>query len=215
MPDRKREKAPDRQLALAKYRRLAPMYDRVARPSQRMRRLAVDRLELKRGDVVLDIGCGTGLTFALVEERIGQEGGLIGVDLSPDMIAKARQRVEENGWSNVTLVEASVEEAEIPVNVDACVSVLTHDVMRLPKALENVVGHIKPGGRITVTGAKWAPWWALPMNAYVAYVARRYVTTFEGFDRPWTHLEELVPGLRVRPILFGGAYLAFGEVPDP
>jgi ubiquinone/menaquinone biosynthesis C-methylase UbiE len=215
MPDRRKEKAPDRRLALAKYRKLAPTYDRVARPSQRMRRLAVDRLELRRGDVVLDIGCGTGLTFALVEKRIGPEGGLIGVDLSPDMLARARERVEENGWSNVTLVEASVEEAEIPVKVDACVSVLTHDVMRSPRALENVVEHIKPGGRIAVTGAKWAPRWAFPVNAYVGYVARRYVTTFEGFDRPWTRLEELVPGLRVRPILFGGAYLASGEVPDP
>jgi hypothetical protein len=41
MPDRKKEKVPDRPLALAKYRKLAPTYDRVARPSQRLRRLAV------------------------------------------------------------------------------------------------------------------------------------------------------------------------------
>jgi ubiquinone/menaquinone biosynthesis C-methylase UbiE len=212
MPERKKEKAPDPRLALAKYRKLAPTYDRAARFAQRMRRLAVDRLELGRGDVVLDIGCGTGLAFPLLESRIGPEGRLIGVDLSPDMLAEARQRVKENGWPNVTLIEASVEEAEIPIKADAWVSVLTHDVMRSPKAIENVLLHMKPGGRIAVAGAKWAPWWALPVNAYVGYVARRYVTTFEGFDRPWTRLEALVPGLKVRPILFGGAYLAFGDV---
>ena len=89
---------PDRQVAQPKYEQLAPTHDRWARPAARLRRLAVDRLALKPGEVVLDVGCGTGLSFSLVEERIGPEGGLIGVDPSPDMLAKARERVKRHGY---------------------------------------------------------------------------------------------------------------------
>ncbi|MGH9049909.1 MAG: hypothetical protein ACRDY4_09290 [Acidimicrobiia bacterium] len=42
-------------------------------------------------------------------------------------------------------------------------------------------------------------------------MARRYVTTFEGFDAPWSHLAAEVPGLRVRRLFLGGAYLAVGR----
>jgi ubiquinone/menaquinone biosynthesis C-methylase UbiE len=207
--------APDQQLARRKYEELAPAYDRLVRLTARMRRLAVERLELLHGDDVLDVGCGTGLSFSLIQERIGAEGRLIGVDLSPDMLAKARERVERQGWENVTLVESAVEDAAIPAEVDACVSVLTHDVMRSPGALTNVVRHVKPGGRIVVTGAKWSSRWALPVNACVWWVARRYVTTFEGFGRPWGHLESLVPDLRIESLFLGGAYLAWGTVRRP
>jgi demethylmenaquinone methyltransferase/2-methoxy-6-polyprenyl-1,4-benzoquinol methylase len=204
---------PDPKEALEKYSGLAPTYDRLTRRSAPMRRLAVKRLDLQPGQTVLDIGCGTGLTFSLLEKQIGPEGRLVGVDLSGDMLALARARVEAHDWSNVTLIEASAEEAEIPFPVDAVISVLTHDVMRSRPALENIVRHTKPGGRIAVTGAKWAPRWALPVNAYVRYIARQYVTTFEGFDRPWSLLKELVPNLEVRPILLGGAYVAWGTLP--
>src|SRR5207244_1679106 len=143
----------------------------LVRLTARMRRLAVEQLELREGDDVLDVGCGTGLSFPLIEERIGAEGRLIGIDLSPDMLAKARERVKGHGWENVTLLESAVEDAEIPAEVDACVSVLTHDVMRSPAALTNVVRHVRSGRRIVVTGARWAPWWALPVNASVWWVA--------------------------------------------
>jgi ubiquinone/menaquinone biosynthesis C-methylase UbiE len=207
-----KEGGPDPKEALEKYSELAPTYDRLTRRSALMRRLAVKRVELKASQTVLDIGCGTGLSFSLLEQQIGPEGRLVGVDLSGDMLAVARARVEAAGWSNVTLIEASAEGAEIPFQVDAVISVLTHDVMRSRRALENIVRQIGPGGRIVVTGAKWAPRWALPVNAYVRHIARQYVTTFEGFDRPWSLLQELVPNLQVRSILFGGAYVAWGSL---
>src|SRR5215467_13151484 len=57
------------------------------------RREAVQRLELKRGDLVVDIGCGTGLNFALLQEAIGETGRIIGVDLTDAMLEQARRRV--------------------------------------------------------------------------------------------------------------------------
>jgi ubiquinone/menaquinone biosynthesis C-methylase UbiE len=165
---------------------------------------------LTAGETVIDVACGTGLTFALIEDLIGPDGRVIGIDLSPEMLSQARERVAANGWRNVTLIESAIEDAAIPEVADAAVFVLTHDVLRSPEALGNVLAHVRPGGRIATAGGKRAPTWALPANLYLRYAMRRYTTTMEGFDRPWRILAALVPDLRVEQLLLGGAYVASG-----
>ena len=200
---------PDQRLARDKYRRNAATYDDSNRFS-RLRRHCVDLLTLRHGDVVLDAGCGTGLNFALIQAAIGERGTLIGVDLSPDMLAVARETVSENQWPNVTLIMSSVEDARIPEDVDAALFFLTHDVMRSPLAIQNVMRSVKQGGRVVAAGAKWAPWWAWPVNLAVWFGARDYTTTFEGFSRPWSHLKCHLPGLQIVPHLRGAMYVASG-----
>lgn len=85
--------------------------------------------------------------------------------------------------------------------------------MRSPQALENVVRHVKPGGRVATAGAKLAPWWALPVNAVIGYQARKYITTFEGIRRPWTHLASLVPDLQIESMLWVEPMLLGGRCP--
>ncbi len=201
---------PDQELAKVKYRLNAPVYDRVTASTVRIRRECVERLRLHPGDVVFDIACGTGLSFPLIEDRIGSEGRIIGIDLSPDMLAKARERVTREGWDNVTLIESAIEDAEIPGRADAALLHFAHDTMRSPAAIENVVRHLKHGARVVAAGAKWAPWWALPVNIAVWRISRHYVTTFEGFAAPWSLLARYVPDLRVKPLTFGGVYIAWG-----
>jgi SAM-dependent methyltransferase len=67
---------------------------------------------------VLDIGCGTGLNFAALEDQIGPGGRVIGIDLSPEMLAEAHARTERHDWANVTLIESAIEDAAIPVAAD-------------------------------------------------------------------------------------------------
>ena len=201
---------PNRQLALEQYRRRARRYDRLAPLTRRLRRRAVGRLQLRAGQTVIDVACGTGLTFALLEDQIGPDGSLVGIDLSPEMLSQARERVTANGWRNVTLIESAIEDAAIPGVADAAVFVLTHDVMRSSEALSNVLAHVRLGGRIAAAGGKRASGWMLPANLYLGYAMRRYTTTTEGFDRPWRLLEALLPDLRVEPLLLGGAYVASG-----
>ncbi len=200
---------PDRRLALDKYRRRVATYDDSNR-FHRLRRHFVARLELKPGDVVLDVACGTGLNFSLIQPAIGQQGSLIGIDLSPDMLAMARERVSRNKWQNVTLISSLVEDARIPEDVDAALFSLTHDVMRSPLALQNVMRSVKQGGRVVAAGAKWAPWWVWPVNIGVWYGARQYTTTFEGFSRPWSHLDPYISGLQLESHLLGAMYVAWG-----
>jgi ubiquinone/menaquinone biosynthesis C-methylase UbiE len=205
---------PDATRAVEKYRRKARRYNRRTRGADRFRSLAVERLALQPGETVIDVACGTGVNFALIEERIGQEGRIVGIDLSPDMLVEASKRVEADGWSNVTLVEASIEDAAIPAEADGALFSLTHDVLQSEAAVGNVVRHLRPGGRVSSFGAKWAPSWLLPVNALVWYTARKYVTTFEHFDRPWHLLERFVPDLKIRSLAFGALYLAWGAVQD-
>jgi ubiquinone/menaquinone biosynthesis C-methylase UbiE len=204
---------PDARLAVEKYRRRARTYDReVERSSRRLRERAVERLRLRRGEVVFDVGCGTGLSFGLLRERVGPEGAVIGLDVSSDMLAAAQERIGREGWANVALIEGTAERARLPVPGDAALLVLTSDVMRSEDALRNVLGQLRPGGRVAVAGVKWAtPAWAAPLNIPRRLRARPYRTTFEGRKRPWDILERLVPRLTVDATSLGGTYVAWGE----
>jgi ubiquinone/menaquinone biosynthesis C-methylase UbiE len=204
------DREPDPARAIEQYRRLAPVYDVMARAGMRYRRRTVELLDLQHGEAVVDVACGTGLNFEPIIQRIGPEGRLFGIDLSPDMLARARERAVVGGWDNVDLINAPMERAVVPEAADAALLALTHDVMRSPAALRKVIDCLRPNGRIAVLGVKWAPRWAFPINLVVRMISKRFVTTLEGYDRPWNLLQKLMPNLQVKPVLLGAAYLASG-----
>ena len=86
------------------------------------RRRAIAALRLQPGATIVEVGCGTGLNFRLVQESIGLSGRLIGVDLCTDMLKQARQRVAAKGWSNVELVQARAADYDFPSSVHAVFS---------------------------------------------------------------------------------------------
>ena len=202
---------PDQDDALRMYAGHAEDYDRTEQDRVApMRRAAIAKLGLKPGQAVLDVGCGTGLSFPLLEEAVGPEGRIVGIDQSPDMLSRARDRVAKRGWQNVTLVEAPAAAAQITIQADAALFHFTHDIMRTPGAVANVVEHLKPGGRVVAIGIKWAPWWRLRANLRTWRLARAYTTTFEGLRAPWSHLADFIPDLRAEPLADGFVYLASG-----
>lgn len=195
------------------YTRDAHSYDARTAAFETYRRRLVDLLPLRRGDVVLDVGCGTGLCFEQVRDRVGPEGAVVGVDASRDMLAVATARVAARGWTNVVLVQAPVELASVPVVADHALFCATHDVLQSGPALDNVLAHVRDGGTVAATGGKWAPPWAFGLNAGILALHAPYVRDFTGFDRPWARLEPRVRGLRVQEVAMGGGYLASGTVP--
>jgi ubiquinone/menaquinone biosynthesis C-methylase UbiE len=203
---------PNRSTALRQYRSRARIYDLELLLFEPVRQRAIDLLHLKRGDRVLDVGCGTGLSFTAVEGLIGPEGSIVGIEQSPEMLELARARAAENNWKNITLVSASVEEAAIQLAADAALFHFTHDIMRTPNALANVVSHLKPGARIVAAGLKCAPARAMPLNLLVWNAALRSTSTLEGLARPWSHLEPLLSQLEVEQMLGGTVYVAGGVV---
>ncbi len=196
--------------AVEKYRRHAPGYDASAARTMPLRRRVVGMLGLAPGDTVLDVACGTGLSLPLLREAVGPDGRVVGVEVSPDMIRLARERVAAAGWDNVSLFEAAMEDAQLQLKLDAVLFNYTHDVLQSPSALERIFASTRPGARIAVAGIKHPPPWLFPLRLYRLVKARPYVTTFRGLDRPWRLLEAYVADLRVEPVLFGTNYLARG-----
>ena len=208
----RRHQAPDRSAALLQYRDRADIYDLELAAFEWLRRRAIQRLALAPGDVVLDAGCGTGLSLALLRRVVGATGRIIGIEQSPEMIAKARQRVARKGWSNVTLLGAPVETAQIPCMLDAALFHFTHDILRRPEALDNVIRHLEPGAHVVACGLKWAaPWavpWAVPANLFVWAAAMHSVTSFEGLYQPWDGLAARTGPMDVESLALGSVYIA-------
>src|SRR5262245_42271534 len=97
------------------YTEHATRYEERTGPYQEWRRRLVDLLPLRPGDTVLDVGCGTGLCFPMLRDKVGPSGLIVGIDESPDMLAMARRHVEEGGHRGVELIASPIEQAEIPV----------------------------------------------------------------------------------------------------
>ena len=198
------------------YRKKAKHYNITSRlypmpgyPQQAQRRRAVRALGLRAGDTVVDVACGTGQNFPLIEQAIGSEGRIVGVDLTDAMLAQAQQRVEDNGWSNVSLAQTDAAAFEFPTEVDAILS--TYALSHLPEP-GAVIAHgaaaLRPGGRWVVLDLKvpdHAPRWpARPFGSIDEWIARRPWETVrkamqdELSDFSWTEM------------CFGTAFLAVG-----
>ena len=135
----------------------------VASPGFRERRnqeslaLLLESLRLAGGESVLEIGCGTGAVTLPLAEAVGEHGRVVAVDISEPMLGSARQRVEESGLHNVTLLagDAQVMGFE-PAAFDVATSRMGVMFFADPvAAFRNIGGALKPGGRLVF--ACWAP----------------------------------------------------------
>jgi demethylmenaquinone methyltransferase/2-methoxy-6-polyprenyl-1,4-benzoquinol methylase len=194
------------------YTRHARDYDRLTRAFAGVRRAIVEALPLSPGEVVLDVGCGTGLCFSMLLEKVGRHGHVVGIDASPQMVEVARERVAQQGWRNVTLVQSPIADAPIPVAADAALFCAVHDILRSPQALRRVVEALRPAAWVAAGGGKWAPAWMVALNVQVRALHAPYIDSFEGFDRPWSHLQQLLQDVHVDEMAWGTGYIVTGRV---
>src|SRR5580693_7503372 len=139
------------------YRKKAKHYDVTSRlypapgyPQRAQRLRAVQALGLRAGDTVTDIACGTGLNFPLLQQAVGPGGRIVGVDLTDAMLARAQDRIEANGWSNVSLEQADAVGYGFPAGGDAILS--TYALTQVPECAE-VIAH---GAAALAAGGRWA-----------------------------------------------------------
>jgi len=195
------------------YHERASSYNRDTGIFQPFRRAVVEALPLRHGQAVLDVGCGTGLCFGSLREKVGPSGTVIGIEKSPEMAALAREHIAHEGWHNVTVMLSSAEDARLEAIADAALFCAVHDILQSPGALRNVMTRLSPGAWVTAGGGKWASPIMVTVNSMVRMLHASYVRSFSGFDRPWCHLGQLVEDVRVREMAFGTGYVMTGRKP--
>jgi tRNA A58 N-methylase Trm61 len=195
------------------YYEHARSYDRDTGVFQPYRRAVVEALPLQSGQVVLDVGCGTGLCCALLREKVGPCGTVIGIEESPEMAAVAREHIAREGWRNVTVMQSSAEYVRLEATADAALFCAVHDILQSPGALWNVMASLRPGAWVAAGGGKWAGPMMVAVNSMVKALHAPYVRDFSGFDRPWRYLERLVEDVQVRELAFGSGYVMTGRTP--
>ncbi len=143
------------------YDLIAGVYDQFSnRTYKKPRKALVDKLGLVSGDTVLHIGCGTGLSFHLIKDKIGPTGTLIGLDVSRNMLAQADKKILKYGWQNVHLIHADARNlsAELiaehlgqETSIDHAVGELAFSVMPdWQSVMKNSLSLIKDGGKFGV-----------------------------------------------------------------
>ena len=206
---------PNPEFALASYKKLAYQYDATCRLIDPIRRKTIELLALSKGETVLDIASGTGLSLPALSQAVGPRGRVIAVELCPDMAVIAQHRIEVNHLDNVTQIVASMETASIDSSADALLFHYTHDVLRSSAAIERIFRAAKLDARIAIAGFKLPTDWRRIFNPWHRYRAWGYLSTFDGVHAPWDRLLPYVSNFQIHEEIFvGSGYIATARASD-
>jgi len=195
-------------LALAQYRLRARFYDQELAAFEPIRTRAIACLNLQPGDTVLDLGCGTGLSFEALIAQVGPRGHIVAVEQSADMAAVAHERIAQHGWGNTTLVQSSVEDMPtLPQAADAALFHFTHDILTSAAALENALRQLKPRARVVAAGLQWSSPWDWATNTLVLAAAMYSVTNLDALEQPWKLLTSYCDDIVREPSPINGTYI--------
>ena len=209
-------------LAIERYRALAREYDASCGRIEPLRALAIQSLALRPGERVLDVACGTGSTVVTLARQVGPTGRVLGIEQCPDMAEMGRQRLRDAGIEHAEIVTADVHLVSRAFDADAMLCSFTHDVLQSSAAISRIRQLSKPGARLAVLGVRTLPWWwGWPVNLFVMWRGRRYLTTFHGLRDPCAWLRPQCETLELKGTWHAGtSYLAVGrfhpshDVPD-
>lgn len=202
------------------YRRWAFCYDLVPRVyllgrDTAYRKKAIQRLNLKRGDKVLEIGCATGLTFPFIRRVIEEKGEIIGLDYSKALLKKAEARIKRNNWDNIRLIHQEASQLSLDVKVDGVLSIYTMPlVYDYREAIKKAVNLLRNNGRLVILSSKHTPGFFRFLNPVASLANRPFVPYTEKSIKSWEEIWKIMSGLlkevKIEKFFFDLIYLASG-----
>lgn len=199
------------QLSIQRYRSRAAGYDASAQFTMPLRERTIALLQLRPGQTVLDVGAGTGLSYALLRQAVGEQGSVLAFEQSPEMFEQARARVLRERWTNVWHSCTAAETVKLPDLADAVLFNYVHDISRTPAAVDNIMRQVKPGAHVAVAGMKFFPWWAGPLNLLPWLKNRPYNARPADLWHPWDLIERWCDGFARASTQAGMGYIAHGR----
>lgn len=204
----------------AVYQKRAGVYEFAVRccyllgfPIAKYRRLVIEALAAQPGDTIVEIGCGTGMNFPLLEEKVGAKGRIIGVDISEAMLDRARKRINAAGWQNVELIHSSAIDYNFPDGVDGviAVGVLTYEP-DYDEVIKKGTEALAPGKRWVVFDYKMPTGWFRHFVPLFVWIFRSFGISMALFERkPWESIERHLRNAKLQEFYFGLIFIAFGE----
>ena len=204
--------------AIRYYDKLSVIYDYISNwYYKKARNYAIKELQLKNGQTVLNVPCGTGVNFKYFNEYLNNTGLIIGIDLSSGMLDKAKQKIEKNGWTNVkielnnaTKIDQNwLDYRDEQIIIDSVFCDL--GLSGLPEwrnIIDNMISILKPNGRIVILD------WYLEKPSlkgdFGKWIGKGEV------DRPiYQYLETKVSNFKVDDSFnYGGVFVASGSKPE-
>jgi len=177
------------------------------------RKIGVKALNLKKGDTVVEIGCGTGLNFRFLRDEVGSKGNIIGVDMTPEMLQEARKRIRRNGWQNVTLVQSDAAEYQFPEKIGGIISTFALTLVpEYDKVIQKGAATLSPNARFVVVDFKKPDKWPMWIIKLFVILTRPFGVSLDIADRhPWESMDRYMTIVEFRELYFGALYLCVGK----
>lgn len=176
------------------------------------RKQIIEAMGLPKGATVVDLGTGTGANLKLLSKAVGDEGKVIGVDLSPGMLAKARVKIRH--LDNVELVECDARSFRFPAKLDGLISTFSLEIVpEYEEVIEKAAAAMKRGAPIALMGLKYPERWPDWMAEAGIWFNRSCGVTREHKDfKPWIAAEKYCQAAVFKELYNGSAYMWLGSV---
>lgn len=139
-----------REIALVMGHQATEWLDRPEREQEERPAKLLEALKIKPGDVLADIGAGSGYFTFRLSERVGARGKVYAVDIQPEMLALIRQRMKTRGFANIEPILGTITDPKLPAEaIDLILMVdVYHEFSHPYEMTTAMVRALKPGGRL-------------------------------------------------------------------
>lgn len=182
----------------------------------RQRKKLVERLGLREGDSVVDLGAGTGANLPWLVAAVGASGRVIEVDISQEMLDRGRAKAAQKNWSNIEFIREDIATYKVPSEAAAVIATFALEMVPdYDGIIDRIAGKLGAGRRLGLLGLKHPEKWPDWLIQIGIWINKPFGVSSDYEDfRPWKSAEKHMKVTEYRELLFGAAYLCVAETPE-